>query len=135
MLLGARVPVEYQSAGVELAREVADGNLGREELREIKGRARRGEDLQAAVEAATAEEETVALNDGALAAVGEASREAESTSESDETGDRDPIVVEACFDGESADALEGAALATDREPVAIVEEGAVEYLDAKGWFQ
>ena len=128
--------------GVELAREVADGTLGREDLREIKGRVRRGEDLQTAVEAATAEEETVTLDGGTLAAVGEATQEsealserAESTSESDGTNERDPVVVEASFDGEAADALEGAALATDREPVAIVEEGAVEYLDAKGWFQ
>ena len=82
------------------------------------------------------------LDGGALAAVGEASQEsealserAESTSESDGADERDPVVVEASFDGEAADALEGAALATDREPVAIVEEGAVEYLDAKGWFQ
>ena len=129
-------------AGVELAREVAEGNLGREDLREIKGRVRRGEDLQTAVEAATAEEGTVTLDGGTLAAVGEAnqggealSERVESTSESDEASERDPVVVEASFDGEAADALEGAALATDREPVAIVEEGAVEYLDAKGWLQ
>ena len=129
-------------AGVELAREVADGNLGREELREIKGRVRRGEDLQAAVEAATSDEAAVALDGGALAAAGEANQEsealserAESTSESDETSERDPGVVEASFEGEAADALEGAALATDREPVAIVEEATVGYLDAKGWLQ